>query len=92
MGKRTAKIPALFMSVMLFVSGAFTLRSVQRQINAAEALLAQREAEERTLRREIELLRKGNTAEEERAQTERIARSTLGLLYPDEKVIIILGD
>lgn len=92
MGKQAARIPAFILSVTLFISGALTLLEVRRQTAEAGRVLAERESEARTLRREIEQLREENAAADERERTEQIARSKLGLLYPDEKVIFILGD
>ena len=92
MGKQAARIPALLLSAVLLASGVLTLLRLQRQIAEAKAILAQRESEVRLLRRENELLTRERDEEDERERTERIARGRLGLLYPDEKVIIILGD
>ena len=92
MGKQAARIPALLLSAVLLASGVLTLLRLQSQIAEAKTILAQRESEARLLRRENELLTRERDEEDERERTERIARGRLGLLYPDEKVIIILGD
>lgn len=92
MGKQAARIPALLLSAVLLASGVLTLLRLQSQIAEAKTILAQRESEVRLLRRENELLTRERDEEDERERTERIARGSLGLLYPDEKVIIILGD
>lgn len=92
MGKRAVRIPVLLVSMTLVLSGAFTLLRVRRQVREAQTMLGRLEAEAAALRLENERLREENAAADERERTEHIARSRLGLVYPNEKVIIILGD
>ena len=92
MRKYALRILAYFLSLMIFGFAVHTLYSVNRQLEDARAALAEKESRAAVLRRENEMLRKELSAAGEKENLERIARSRLGLVYPDEKVIVILED
>ncbi len=86
------KITAYFLSVTLLVYAFATLWSVHSRVREAQAVLQERESTAAALRRENAALERQLQLLGEREGIERIARSQLGLVYPEEKVIVILGD
>ena len=85
------KIAAYFLSVTLLVYAFATAWSVHSRVVEARAVLQERERTA-ALRRENAALEKQLQLPDERESLERIARVRLGLVYPDEKVIVFLGD
>lgn len=86
------KIAAYFLSVTLLVYAFATAWSVHSRVVEARAVLQERERTAAALRRENAALEKQLQLPDERESLERIARVRLGLVYPDEKVIVFLGD